>query len=341
MAKIAFFGLENWEKEYIKNLDGFKKLDMEAVFIDGYLDSKNIPKDTSFDAISVFVDSTVDKEVIGKFPNLKFVDTRSTGYDHVDLEACREMGIEVSYSPSYGERTVAEFTFALILALTRKVYEGFDNIKETGKFSVEGLRGVDLAGKTLGVLGAGRIGRNVIQIAKGFNMNVLAYDPFPKEETAKELGFEYKDLKEVLSQSDIVTLHVPHTDETHHLINSETIYDIKKGAYIINTSRGGIIQTEALVKALKEEHLAGAGLDVLEEEGFIRDELEFLLGEHPKHENLKTMLANHILVDMPNVIITPHNAFNTWEALKRILETSAVNIDGFLKGEFVNIVPKK
>ncbi|MDX1608039.1 MAG: NAD(P)-dependent oxidoreductase [Candidatus Spechtbacterales bacterium] len=341
MIKVAFFGLEDWEKEYIKQLEEFKKLDMDKEFLGEFIDADHMPKETDYEAISIFVDSTIDKKVLDKMPELKFIDARSTGFDHIDIEECRKRGIEVSYSPSYGQRTVAEFTFALMLALTRKVYEGFNRIRETGNFSVEGLRGIDLQDKTLGVLGTGRIGRNVIQIAKGFDMNVLAFDAYPNKEAADELGFEYADLKTVLAGSDIVTLHLPHTDETHHLINKDTIYDIKKGAFLINTSRGGIIQTEALVKALKDEHLAGAGIDVMEEEGSIRDELEFLLDENSKSESMKTVLANHLLVDMPNVVITPHNAFNTWGALERILETSVDNLEAFMGGEHINIVPKQ
>lgn len=336
--KVAYFSLEQWQKEYLKNSKKFQGLNIEPVFIDSKLDSKNLPDSRDFDAISVFVDSAVDKKVLRSLKDLKFVETRSTGYDHIDLKECEKKGIKVSYSPSYGERTVAEFTFALILTLTRKVAESYDRIRETGSFSLEGFRGVDLAGKTLGVIGTGRIGRNVIHIANGFDMDIVAYDLYPNSALAKEMNFSYMTFEDVLKNSDVITLHVPYMPETHHLINKESIRMIKKGALLINTSRGGVIETESLVRALKDGHLGGAGLDVLEEEGAIKDEMELLMDLHPQETDLRTLLANHVLIDMPNVIITPHNAFNTWEALERILDTSIANIGGFLKKKYVNLI---
>ena len=336
--KIAFFGLEKWEKEYIQNHAAVKKLGAETLFFGSALDHDHVPQDTSANVISIFINSQIDKAVLDAFPNLKLIATRSTGFDHIDLKACKKRGILAANVPSYGEDTVAEYTFGLILSVTRKICQGYDRIRETGSFSKEGLRGIDLKRKTIGVIGTGRIGRNVIQIAKGFEMRIIAFDTNPDKQFAAQMGFEYLSQADVFAQSDILTLHVPYNKHTHYLVNANNIAKIKKGAYLINTSRGGIVETAALVGALKTGHLAGAALDVLEEESVIGDELELLLEEHADEHDLKAMLANHVLMEMPNVIITPHNAFNTWEALKRILDTTIENIGEFQKGKPINLV---
>ena len=179
--------------------------------------------------------------------------------------------------------------------------------------------------------------------SKADNLNVVAYDPYPNEEAAKELGFEYVSFEDLLKQSDIITLHCPYTPETHHMINKKTINLIKKGAFLINTARGQLVETEALIEALDKEILAGAGLDVLEEEGEIKDELHFLTAGHPKSEDIKVMLYDHMLMRMPNVLVTPHNAFNSQEALERILNTTLENIKNYQEGNLdkVNLVPEK
>ncbi len=344
--KITFFELEDWEKKHLEEKAG----DLgEVKIIDGILSEEKIlarqslgdggPAETDADIISVFVDSVINENVLAKFPNLKMIATRSTGYDHIDIEACKKRNVVVSCVPSYGEETVAEYTFALILTLSRKIFESYDRIKETGSFSLDGMRGFDLNGKTIGVLGTGKIGKNVIEIAKGFNMKVVAFDKFPDETYRQKMGYEYLSLEEVLTQADILTLHVPYCPENHHLINSETIAKMKKGVYLINTARGGLVDTNALLLGLKDGTIAGAGLDVLEEEGVIKDELNILTDKnHAQKHDLLTVLQNHILVDMPNVVVTPHNAFNTWEALQRILNTTVENIKAFSGGQPANLV---
>lgn len=307
--------------------------------IDGILDETTLPADTDAEVISIFVNSVINEAVLSRLPNLKLIATRSTGYDHIDVEACKSKGVAVATVPSYGEDTVAEYTFALLLNLSRKVAEANDRIKETGNFDLSGLRGFDLKGKTLGVVGTGKIGKNVIEIATGFNMNIIAYDKFPDEAYATKMNYKYLTLDEVLAQSDIVTLHVPYLPENHHMINAGSIAKMKKGSYLVNTARGPLVETEALLRALKLGHLAGAGLDVLEEEGVTKDEVNFLTNEAPAGaHDLKIVLENHALVDMPNVIITSHNAFNTWEALQRILNTTIENIKGFASGAPINLV---
>jgi D-lactate dehydrogenase len=265
------------------------------------------------------------------------ITTRSTGFDHIDLAGAKEKKIIVCNVPFYGENTVAEHTFALILALSRRLPESVDRAKK-GDFSLDGLRGFDLKGKTLGIVGLGHIGQHVARIAKGFEMKVVAYDLKQDKKLAKEMGFNYASLEELLSKSDIITLHAPYNKTTHHLINSENINLIKKGAYLVNTARGALIQTEALLKSLSIGVLAGAGLDVLEEECFIKEEAQLLSKEFPKTCDLKTVLRNHILLQQKNVIATPHNAFNSNEALMRILDTTVLNIKSFIKNKPINKV---
>jgi D-lactate dehydrogenase len=336
--KAVFFNLEEWAQNYIKSNQALVTEGVEIGFVNGIIDKDHPAADINFDILGTFVDSTADAVVIGALPNLKHIATLSTGYDHIDLQACAARGITVSYVPTYGENTVAEYAFGLILALSRKICEAKERVKMEGSFRLDGLRGFDLMGKTLGVLGTGHIGQHVVRTAKGFGMNVIAFDAFPSATLAAELGFEYKPLAEVLAQSDIVTVHVPYLPSTHHLINKDNIGLMKSGAYLINTARGAVVDTDALVMALKDGKLGGAGLDVLEEEGMVKDELNFLAQMQIPENDLKTVLEDHALIDMPNVIITPHNAFNTKEAFTRILDTTIGNIVAFTNGTPVNLV---
>ncbi len=329
--KIAFFEVEGWEEEIIKKRLGEVYINKEK------LEEDNLPEDNSFEIVSVFGYSRVTTKVLDHFPNLKFLTTRSTGFDHIDIEACKKRKIPVASVPGYGDNTVAEFAFGLILNLTRKIYDAIDKIKETGEFRFEGLRGTDLKGKTIGVIGTGRIGKEMVKIAKGFGMEVIATDVYEDKKAAEELGFRYVQFEELLKTSDVITIHVPYMKETHHLINKDNIRLIKKGAYLVNTARGGIVETEALVLALDEGILAGAGLDVLEEEAEIKEETVFFREKHSPEE-LKIMLGDHVLMRMPNVLITPHTAFNSQEAVERILEVTLKNIEGFLEGKPINLV---
>lgn len=332
MLRAAFFEIEDWEKEYIK-----RRLKLKLDIFEHELNEQVLKKIKDIEILSVFIYSKITKELIRKLPKLKLIATMSTGYDHIDAEECKKRKITVCNVPSYGENTVAEHTFALILALSRKICQSYDRTKK-GDFSLEGLRGFDLKDKTIGVIGVGRIGQHVIKIAKGFEMNVLAFDLRKDEKLAKELGFKYASLNEILKNSDIITLHVPYNKQTHHMLNKKNIKLIKKGALLINTARGGLIETEALVKALADKTLSGAGLDVLEEECEIKEEKQLLSKKFPMECDLKTILENHILLEQENVIITPHNAFNSNEALKRILDTTIENIKAFQKGKPINVV---
>ena len=331
--KIAFFEVKPWEEEYLKQrLGGF-----DLAFFSDKLSVENADLVKNYQIVSVFVDSQVGSEVILKLPELKMIATRSTGFDHIDMQVCKEKGIAICNVPFYGENTVAEHTFALILDLSRKIYQSVDSVKKEG-FAIAGLMGFDLKGKTLGIVGMGHIGQHVARIAKGFEMNVLGYDVTEDKKLSETLGFTYVSLEELLKNSNIITLHVPLNEKTNHLINSQNINLIKPGAYLINTARGGIIETAALVEALGKGIIAGAGLDVLEEECFVKEEAHLLSKDFSDKCDIKTMLQNHILMDRKNVIITPHNAFNSREALERILETTVESIHAFNMGKPVNTV---
>jgi len=331
---ILYLYKEEWEKEYIKEKLG----DLSLEFRDTI---ENTEKEIleKVEILSVFVSHPVSKEVIEKMPNLKLIATRSTGFDHIDITSARERNIEVVYVPSYGENTVAEFAFALLLALSRKIPEAHEQVTETGSFEQSRLEGFDLKNKTIGIIGTGKIGTNAIKMAKGFDMNVIAYDPYPKENLDQELGFRYVGFEELLSLSHIISLHAALSEATRHMINEESIKHIKRGAVLINTARGGLVQTSALVKALEEGIISSAGLDVLEEEGDMGEEEKLLYNPHPNLEELRNVLANNYLINHSRVIVTPHIAFNTKEAIRRILDTTIENIKAFTQGGVKNKVP--
>lgn len=333
--KIVYFYNEDWEMAYVKE----RLFEQEFVFLKGTTTDHPEIYDPEAEVLSVFVNSPVTKTELDRFPNLKHIATRSTGFDHVDCAEAKARGITVSYVPAYGENTVAEFAMALLLTVSRKMYECIKKVQDEGLFSQVGLRGFDLKGKTIGILGTGRIGAHMIRMAKGFDMKVIAYDAYPKESLAAELGFTYAPFDDLLMQSDIVSLHLPYMPATHHIINMESIKKMKRGSVLINTARGGLVETEALAYGLREGILVGVGLDVLEEESFVEDEAKLLFGAHPNEASLKTLLANHYLIDHPRAIIAPHNAFNTDEAIRRILDTMTENLKAFEKGQTVNLVP--
>ena len=329
---ISFLEIEEWEKDFLQ-----KSLkDGELYFTSRKLEDEDPQNLQNSEIISPFIYSRFDQKILNKLPNLKLIATRSTGFDHIDLKACRERGILVANVPFYGENTVAEHTFALILALSRRLKESFERTSR-GDFSLKGLRGFDLKGKTLGIVGVGHIGSHVARIAQGFELKVLAYDINEDPSLAKKLNFTYVPLKELLQRSDIVTLHVPYNKSTHYLINRQNINDFKRGSILINTARGGVVETAAIVWGLEQKILAGVGLDVLEEEVLIKEERQLLSKDLPK-ERLKNLLTNHILLKYKNVVITPHNAFNSHEALQRILQTTVENIKSFAEGRPQNLV---
>ena len=330
--KIAFFEVQEWEHPFLKK----ELANHEIRLFNEALDTTSVDQVKDFEVISVFIYSNLNSGIIDKLEKARLIATRSTGFDHIDLQACKKRGILVCNVPVYGETTVAEHTFALILSLSRMIHDSYERTRQ-GDFTCEGVRGFDLNGKVLGVLGTGRIGTKVIEIAKGFKMNVLAYDKFPNTNLADALGFQYVGWDDLLKKSDVVTLHLPLNDETFHFLNKDTISTMKKDAVVINTARGGLIDSQALTEALMNGHLKGAGLDVLEEEALIREEAQLLLDNVPR-KRLATMLRAHILLRLKNVIITPHCAFNSKESLERLVNVTIENIKAFIDGKPQNIV---
>jgi len=330
--KISFFEIENWEIDYLKQAFKNHKL----FFFKEKLTEKNAAKVKDTEAIAVFIYSNINKEILKQLPKLRLITTMSTGFDHIDLKECKKRKITVSNVPTYGENTVAEHTFALILAISRNIPASINNTRK-GDFRLAGLRGFDLKDRTIGIIGCGNIGKHVARIARGFEMKVLIYD-IKKDPRVQKIGCRYTSLQTLIKNSDIISLHVPENKYTHHLINSKTLKLCKKGAIIINTARGGIIDTNALIKALNNKTIKYAGLDVLEGECLIKEEKALLHPEFLKDCDLKTVLQNNILLRKPNVYITPHNAFNSKEALYRILDTTVNNINGFVKKKIINEV---
>lgn len=334
MALIYFYDATELDKKQLSK--GLSDTDHHWEFIDDRIALDNINPDT--EVISVFVSSEVNKEIIDNLPKLRLIACRSTGFNNIDLVACKDKGITVVNVPTYGEVTVAEYAFALILSLTRKIPEVLRSKNE--EIEDVALNGHDLATKTLGVLGTGHIGQKVIKIANGFDMRVIAYDKYPQDKLTDPLNFEYVALDDLLSSSDIVTLHIPYSTDSRHLINKEKLQQFKKGAILINTARGELVDNRCLIEYLENDHLSGAALDVIEGEILLDQDEEVAL---LRGDKLPLNLAEHsieisVLKKIPNVIISPHNAYNTVEAIKRINDTTSKNIIDFWYGEVPNVI---
>jgi len=330
--RVAFFEIKDWEVRYLEE----RLPDRPAHFEAGTLDGAKLNEIRDVESLSIFIRSQITADVLDGLPVLRMIATRSTGFDHIDLEACRQRQISVSNVPSYGENTVAEHTFALILMLARKVHQSYAQVRE-GHVELAALTGFDLQGKTIGVVGAGRIGLHVIRIARGFGMRVLAHDLHRDPFLADLLGFQYVGLDLLLAESDIVSLHCPLTAATHHMIGGRQFGRIKRGALLINTARGALVDTDALIAALDAGQVGGVGLDVLEGEELIREEKQLLDGRQ-NVEMLRTALRNRLLLERDDVVFTPHNAFNSREALVRILDTTLANLDAHWAGQPINRV---
>jgi D-lactate dehydrogenase len=331
--KLVVFESEDWEKPFFEALNK----DHELVFEQEPLDVDTIGKYSDAEIISPFVFSDLSCEILSQMPNLKFIATRSTGFDHIDIEYCKEYDIKVSNVPNYGENTVAEHVFALLLSLSHKIPEAINRTRQ-GDFSQKGLQGFDLRGRTMGIIGTGSIGLKTIRIANGFDMNVVAYDVKPDTALQKENSFLYVSLPELLERSDVISVHVPENNKTRNFLSYEQFDAMKDGVVLINTARGNVVDVKALLHALSEGKVAAAGLDVLPEEPTIREEAELLRSFFTRKHELETLLADHILLHMKNVIITPHSAFNTKEAVQRILNTTLQNLEGFLDNSIKNSV---
>jgi D-lactate dehydrogenase len=302
--------------ELIKGIAKEKLSGHELFFEKESFDKHLASRYPSIEILSVFIGSKVTKEVIDRMPNLRMIATRSTGFDHIDVGYARKKGIVVSNVPKYGAWPVAEHVFALLLACLRKIIEANKSVKR-GKWEVAGFEGKLIHGKTFGVLGTGDIGLNVCRIARGFGANVIAYDIARREKESKEIGFTYVPLDELLMKSDIISINLPLTNETRHIIDKRAIEKMKDGVVIINTGRGAVINQNDLVEALKAKKVFFAGLDVLEKEPPTK-------GEE--------------ILNLENVIITPHIAWDTDESRIFIVESTVENISNFIQGNPTNMI---
>ncbi|MEM3113069.1 MAG: NAD(P)-dependent oxidoreductase [Candidatus Pacearchaeota archaeon] len=318
--KLAFFEVEEWQKKYLKErLKGHN-----IKFFEYDLNARNASKVKDIEGLGIFIYSQIDEKILDKLPKLKFIATMSTGFDHINVNACKLKGIKVSNVPYYGENTVAEHTIGLMLCLSKKLPLAIWRARK-GNFNIDNLEGFDLKNKILGVIGAGHIGQKVIKIAKAMGMKIIVYTKTHDPKLSRELGFNYVSLDNLLRNSDIISFHVPLTAETKHMINMKNVKMVKRGAYLINTARGGLIDTKALLYGLDHGIFAGAALDVLEEEETLKEE-RHLSKKHYTKEEIKILRENHQLLKERNVLITPHTAFFTREAQQRILDTTIENI---------------
>lgn len=316
--KIAFYDTKPYDKEWFERL---KPEDMEVQFFESRLNGHTAKLAEGCEVVCAFVNDTIDSGAIDTLyeKGVRLLAMRCAGYNNVDMKAAYEK-IHVVRVPAYSPYAVAEHAFALIQCLNRKIHKAYNRTRE-GNFALAGLTGFDLHGKTIGVVGTGNIGRILIDISKGFGMNVLAYDIFPNP----NLDVEYVSKEELLGKSDIISLHCPLTDQTFHYIDEESLSLMKKGVMLINTSRGALVKKEALLTGLREKIIGAAGLDVYEEEG------EYFFEDLSNEIIEDEILA--LLISMPNVIVTSHQAFLTKEALGNIAETTYKNIIDYKEGK--------
>ncbi|MEM3373146.1 MAG: NAD(P)-dependent oxidoreductase [Candidatus Anstonellales archaeon] len=336
--KIGLFGFSKKDEEVnylLQNLSDYK---VSALYDE--LNSRNASKLSDCDIICGYGLYRIDKKVINKLKKLKLICTISTGYDNIDIEYCKKRGIGVSNVPSYGTEIVAEHTFALLLAISRNLKKFIKhNLKK--KFWIDDFHdfiGFELYNKTLGVIGTGNIGKKVIQIAKAFGMNVIAYDIVANAQTEKEYGFSYVSLDYLFANSDIITLHIPYNEKNKYLIDEEAISKMKKGVIIINTARGELVDTTAIIRWMKKGKIYAFLADVLEGEVYLRQ-----FNKNKPVTSEETYSYYHELLvqlfEQENFVFTYHNAFNSKEAIKRLLDTTIENINSFAKqNKQINVV---
>jgi len=324
--KIAFFDTHSFEREAFEKVN--KVYGHEIVFLEPKLNASTALLAKGVKAVCAFVNDKLDEQTLSllKEEGCEIIALRSAGFNHIDLSAASRLGLKVVRVPEYSPYAIAEHVVALIQALNRKTHRSYNRVRE-GNFSLNGLVGFDLHGKTVGVMGVGKIGKVLAKIMTGFGCKVLLYDKFPDEDFAKKLSCHYSTKEKVIRESDIISLHLPLTPETKYTINDESLQMMKKGVMIINTGRGGLIDTKALIKGLKSCHIGSAGLDVYEEEErvFFQDLSDQILNDD--------ILAR--LLTFPNVLITSHQGFLTHEALGNIAETTLLNLSKYEKNEIL------
>ena len=323
--RVALFSTKAYDRDSFTQAN--EKFGHDLVFLEPRLGRDTAPLAKGFETVCAFVNDVLDAPTVQALANggTKLIALRSAGFNNVDLDACREHGVTVVRVPAYSPEAVAEHAVALMMALNRQTHRAYNRVRE-GNFALEGLMGFDMVGKTAGIVGTGKIGAAAARILQGFGCRVLAHDPYPND----ELGLPYVTLEELLAQSDIVTLHLPLSKETHHLIDAEALAKMKTGVMLINTSRGGLLDTPAVIDALKNGKIGRLGLDVYEEEGplFFEDR-----SQRPIQDDVFARLLT-----FPNVLITGHQAFLTREALGQIAEVTLGNIRAFTEGNPTNVV---
>ena len=322
MVSVTFYDTKPYDRLYFGQ--GKNSAEIQWQFYEARLESKTASLAQGSQAVCIFVNDFINQDCLEKLAEfgVKLITLRCAGYNNVDLNTAKKLGISVVRVPAYSPHAVAEHAVALLLTLNRKIHRAYNRVREHN-FSLNGLVGFDLFGKTVGIIGTGKIGKIAAQIFRGFQMNVIAHDPFPSEEWARQFNIHYTDLKSLLTTSDIISLHIPLLPETYHLLNATTLAQTKPGVYLINTSRGKIIETRALIQLLKKGHFGGVALDVYEEEEgvFFKDLSDQMLQD----DELSRLLT------FPNVLITSHQAFLTHEALYEIARVTSENILRFQK----------
>ncbi len=320
--KVMLFGTQPYDQQSFERIR--KSYGFEILYHRSHLNAKNALLAKGADAVCVFVNDTVDAETVRQLAELgvQLIALRCAGFNNVDLHAAARHGIPVVRVPAYSPHAVAEYAVALILSLNRKIHRAYWRTRD-GNFSLHGLLGFDLYGKTAGIIGTGKIARPLIHILKGFGMEVLAYDIYPDERYALAEGIEYAALEELYRRADILSLHCPLTDQTRHMIDGTAIASMKPGVMIINTGRGQLIDTGALIEGLKEKRIGAAGLDVYEEEAayFYEDTSDRIMDDD--------VLAR--LLSFNNVILTSHQAFFTREAIDNIAQVTMQNLSDFFE----------
>ncbi|TWP23206.1 2-hydroxyacid dehydrogenase [Apibacter muscae] len=314
--KISFFSTQPYDIKFFKECN--EKFKFELEFFESNLDEHTVNIIEDSEAICVFVNDVVNDKVINKLvkKGIKYIALRNAGFNNVDLESAKRNGLKVCRVPAYSPEAVAEHTLAMLLTLNRKTHKAYNRVREQN-FSLNGLLGTTIHGKTVGVIGTGNIGKVFAKTIKSLGTHVLLYDPFPNDELISE-GFNYVSLEELLKQSNIISLHCPLTPETHHIINKDTISVMKQGVYLINTSRGGLIDTRAIIEGLKSKRIGALGIDVYEQEDklFFRDLSETIIEDE----------TIQLLLSFPNVLVTAHQAFFTEEALSQIALVTLDNL---------------
>lgn len=329
MIKIAFFDTKDYDREMFDKYNS--EYNYEITYFKTKLNEETAVLATGFDVVCIFVNDSANKVVLEKLKSLgvKLIALRCAGYNNVEISHLPS-GLGVVRVPAYSPYAVAEHTAGLLLALDRKVYKSYQRTKKYN-FSLDGLLGFDIHGKTVGVIGTGKIGKVFINIMNGFGANVIAYDVYQDKKAEEELNFKYTTLDEIYKNADIISLHCPLTEENHNMINKDSIAKMKKGVILLNTSRGKLINAKDLVDCLEKGMIGGVGLDVFE------DEEEYFLNDMSNSYIRDAELS--ILLSMPNVVITAHQAFFTKEALEKIVSTTLSNIKEYIEtGKCENIV---